>query len=749
MNRTHTWRRSATNYLLAGIALLLLTWLCLWLKLNLATTAFAYLILIMSTSARRDRGVSIVLSLAAAGCLTYFLASPTFTFWIESRSDAALVVAFLAASLINSILLEGSRRRAEEAVSSRQALEVAFNEKLTIINQLRTTIDTIPTLAWAARPDGSAEFFNRRWYEYTGLSPGEARDCGWCSAIHPDDITGLVDWWRAIVASGEPGEAVARMRRSDGEHRWFMFRVVPLRNDSGDIVEWYGANTDIDDRRRAEERARQAEKELRAAIDTIPAIVWTTSSDGANDFHNERLLSYTKHPPEQLKGAGWTAMFHPDDVPAHMDAWRAAVMTGRSFEFESRLRRFDGEYRWFLARAEPLRDEHGTIVKWYGTNIDIEDRKQAERALRRSEAYLAGAQRLSHTGSFGWTPSTGEIHWSDESFRIFELDRAVKPTIELVLQRIHPDDRAFMRQAIDETSRGEKDFDLTHRLLMPDGSVKYVHVLSHAVMGAAGNLEVVGALMDITAAKLSEDALHRAQAELSHVTRVATLGELTASITHEVNQPLAAIVTNAQASVRWLTRATPDIEEACSSIGRIIRDADRASAVIRRTRELFKKADPEKVRLDVNDVINDAILLVQREAMRSRVSLQVELAPALPAVRGDRVQLQQLIINLVINGIEAMATVTHAQRKLLIQSHLHEADQVVVAVQDLGCGIDPENAEKLFNPFFTTKANGMGMGLSICRSIVEAHGGRVWASRNIGPGTTFQFALGAVEGSAS
>jgi C4-dicarboxylate-specific signal transduction histidine kinase len=433
-----------------------------------------------------------------------------------------------------------------------------------------------------------------------------------------------------------------------------------------------------------------------------------------------------------------------------LEQWQTSVLNGSPFATEARFRCFDGKYRWFLNRADPLRDKSGKVIKWYGTNFDIEELKPTETRLRRSEAYLTEAQRLSLTGSFGWIPSTGEIHWSEESFRIFQYDPSVKPTVKLALQRVHPDDHAFVREAIDEASRGETNFDLTHRLLMPDGSVKYVHVRSRAVRDADGNLEVVGAITDITATKKAEEALrenerrlHAAQAELSHIGRVATLGELTASITHEVNQPLGAIAANAAAAQRWLTRSTPDIEEAGSAIERIAHEAHRAAAVISRMRELYKKADPKKVRLDINDVISDAMLLVRREAASSQVSLELELASGLPAVLGDRVQLQQVIINLSMNGIQAMANIADRPRELLIRSKQDEADQVVVAVQDLGSGIDPEIADKLFSPFLTTKPNGMGMGLSICRSIIEAHGGRVWASRNSGPGTTFNFTLEA------
>jgi len=279
---------------------------------------------------------------------------------------------------------------------------------------------------------------------------------------------------------------------------------------------------------------------------------------------------------------------------------------------------------------------------------------------------------------------------------------------------------------------------------MPDSSVKYVHVVSHAMRDGSGNLEVVGALTDVTAAARAEQAeraLHQAREELAHLARVATLGELTASITHEVNQPLAGILTNAHAILRWLDRATPDIAETRLGVDRIIRDAKHAADVIRRTRDLFRNAEPEKVRLDINAVISDAISLVHHEAVSNRVSIRLELASGLPPVSGDRVQLQQVIINLAVNGIEAMAGIGNGPRNLLVRSYLEGSHQIVVAMQDWGPGIDPENIEKLFNPFFTTKRNGVGMGLSICRSIIEAHGGRMWASRYVGPGATFQFAL--------
>jgi C4-dicarboxylate-specific signal transduction histidine kinase len=383
----------------------------------------------------------------------------------------------------------------------------------------------------------------------------------------------------------------------------------------------------------------------------------------------------------------------------------------------------------------------GKLVEIVATQTDVTDRKRAEDALRRSRAYLDEAQRLSVTGSFGWRIADNFTVWSQETYRIFELDPALKPTVELVLGRTHPDDVPLVRSMIERMANEDRELDYEHRLLLPDGTIKHLHVRTHRGRFESGEAEVVGAVMDVTAAREAEEALRRAQAELAHASRVATLGELSASIAHEVNQPLTAIVASGNAAVRWLNREVPERARAIGSMTRVISEAHRASQVILRIRELAKKAEPVMAQVDVNSLVVDVLVLINREATGLGVELRSQLAPELPPALGDRVQLQQVLINLVINGIQAMAAVTDRARVLVVRTQRHDANQILVAVEDTGIGIDNENLDRLFGAFYTTKPDGMGMGLSISRSIVETHGGSIQATRNSGPGMTFQFTL--------
>jgi len=412
---------------------------------------------------------------------------------------------------------------------------------------------------------------------------------------------------------------------------------------------------------------------------------------------------------------------------------------GQTHSWEICKVRKDGSSLWVRENAKAVRRLDNQLIVLIACE-DITERKQAENALRQSEMYLAEAQRLSRTGSFGWRVASGELIWSEETFRIFGYDKAPSINHATVLQRVHPDDRARVKQTIDRASRDGRDFEHGYRLLMPDGAVKHVHATAHAVTDASGGVEFVGAVTDVTARKQAEIELHEAQTNLAHVARVTALGEMAASIAHEVNQPLAAVVTNAAACLRWLDREPANLTEARGTLQSIINDGNRAGEVIQRVRALVNKTTDRKA-LHINEVVNEVMSLVQHELLSHRVALRLELAPALPPVLADRIQLQQVILNLVVNGIEAMQPVQDRPRELVIRTRQDEARQVLVTVSDCGVGVAAENADRLFDAFFTTKSSGMGMGLSICRSIVDAHGGRLSASGNVGPGATFQFTL--------
>jgi predicted ATPase/signal transduction histidine kinase len=381
--------------------------------------------------------------------------------------------------------------------------------------------------------------------------------------------------------------------------------------------------------------------------------------------------------------------------------------------------------------------------------MENSERRRAEGKLRRSEAYLSETQRLSHTGTFSWKPSSGEIYWTEETYRIFEYDPVATPTSEMFLSRVHAEDTAYVRQMRERAVDEDRDLTYEYRLRMPDDRLKHIQVVARAFRDELGDVDFVGAVMDVTPIRLAERELHKTRTDLAHVTRVTSLGELTTSIAHEVNQPLGAIMFNAEASLSWLDGDPPNMNEAHAALERIVRDGTRAGEIIRRVRALAKKTGIKMAPLNLHEVLSETVTFVQHELINSGVALRVEHASALPIILADKVQLQQVILNLLINGIEAMQSITDRPRELLIRTEQESAQQVRVTVTDCGVGFSADSAARLFNTFFTTKPGGMGMGLSICRSIIELHGGRIWAEPNLPHGATLHFTLPLHAGMAS
>jgi PAS domain S-box-containing protein len=664
-------------------------------------------------------------------------------------------------------------------------------------NDLGQIVDALPGLVWTARPDGSVEFLNAGWLEYAGLTRDNVSTVGWECVIHADDVGRFVTAWESIRTSGKSGQMEARLRRHDGQYRWFSFRASPFRKTSGEVTRWYGINTDIQDRRAAEEarfateerfgriveELRQSERQLRTMIDSIPGYVWRTTPDGTVDFLNQGWCDYTGISMEDALKSGWQQTVHPADYAGVMAYWRTPLETGTPGEYECRHRRHDGTYRWFVGRAIPLRDQDGRIVKWFGLNTDIEDRKRAEMLLEgknRLFEMLAGhfpldrilldLCKLVESTMPGAFCATLLVEPGCASFQ-GAVAASLPPTFMALVESIPltPESgpwamAACLKQQIvipDLRSDSRWKGDLWYQLALRDGLNA---CWSTPVMSTSGQVLAVVAVYyqdpkvpDLLEQDLikqfvyvasiaierirSDAALGKVRSELARVARVTSLGALTASIAHEVNQPLFSLTTNASTCLRMLGGEPPNWEGACEMARRIIRDGNRASDVITRLRAMFVKREPTAEPVDLNEATKEVLALSVGELQRAQVTLHTDLAEYLPRVTGDRVQLQQVILNLLLNAADAMSGVADRPRELVIKTEREGADHVRLSVDDTGVGFEPERAESLFDAFYTTKHGGMGIGLSVSRSIIEGHHGRLWATPKNGPGATFAFSI--------
>jgi PAS domain S-box-containing protein len=871
--------------------------------------------------------------------------------------------------------------------------------------RLRDVVETIPAMTFTTLSDGSSTFVNKRWTEYTGLSIEKTSGAGWQRAIHPEDLVRHSEKWRLSVATGEPFEDEARFRRAvDGEYRWFLVRGVPLRDQHENILRWYGTLTDIEDRKRAEEALAVLSRDLqdsKAKLEEAQRIThvgyweWDLLTDRVN-WSDETYRIYGLRPQElPMDLATVREKIHPED-------WQRGIeeaLGGARFNAECRLFRPTGEVRIAHFQGDVNRDASGRPYRMFGTIQDITDRKRAEEALQQSRFYLAEGQRLAHMGSWAFNPSgffeywsqelfkiyrldpqkgvptleqylatvhpadrdfmaetirrmhaersgcdvkqrivrpdgelryircvgipviegevlkgflgtaiditeqellthelerrqaylaeaqrlthtgswainvrTDEHFWSEEIFRIYEFDPKLKPAWSLIRDRVHPDDRASLdqRKKMEFTQTGWTDSEADLRIVVADGRIKHLHTIAHPVMDASGQIiEIIGTTMDVTERKRVEDSLRRSEshlaeaqklthtcswawrladrkivhlseewyriygfdpaegaptweeylkrvhpedrlkwkgmferaivekadydqefrillpngtvkwihtvghpilsgardlegfvgsstnitelksagqererlrqleADLAHTNRVSTLGEMAASLAHEIKQPIAAAITSANSCIEWLAHEPPNLDRARAAAARIDKYGNRAAEIIDRIRSFYKKSPPQRELVDVNGIVHEMLTLLKGEAMRSSIAMRTDLSAELPEIMADRVQLQQVFMNLMLNGIEAMED---SGGELAVKSQLQDG-QLQFSVSDTGVGLPSEKMDQIFSAFFTTKPEGSGMGLAISRSIVESHGGRLWACANSGGGATFHFTL--------
>jgi PAS domain S-box-containing protein len=782
--------------------------------------------------------------------------------------------------------------------------------------ELRDVINTVPAHAWSALLDGNIDFVNQRWQQFTGLPPEDALGWNWEVVLHPDDRAKFVADWRAALKSGQPMETEVRVRRADGEYRCLLVRNVPLRNELGYIIKWYGTGLDIEDRKRTESLLAGEKRVLemlakgnslaeildalcrlveeqasgvlasillldgdrlrhsgapslpKAYMDAIDGAVIGPSagSCGTAAYRGEQVIvediatdplwaayrdlalphslracwstpvfssqgkviatfaMYYREPKrpsprdqeiiEQITHLAGVAierkltqealrrsetylaeaqklthtgswvwdvrtreatylsdewyriyglqpgsnarawedrlqLIHPEDRNKWEAAINRAIIEKSDYEFDYRLLFPDGATKYIHVVGHPVLNAAGDVVQFMGSATDITERKQSEQALRRSEAYLAEAQKLTHTGSWAWNLRTGELFWSQEVFRIYEIDPQTKATWSRAswsrfLDRVHPEDRARIEQQakMESTEKNWAVSEIEFRVVVSDGTIKHVHAISYRVPDDSGDTtEVMGTIMDVTERKRAEterERLHKLEADLARINRVSMMGELAASLAHEIKQPISAALTNAKTCMRWLRRDTPDVAEACEAAARMVNDTTRAAEIIDRVRSLYSRDNSKRELLDLNEIIREMIVLLHERTSRTSISIRSELDPGVPLITADRVQLQQVLVNLMLNGIEAMKDVSG---ELTITSKRTEDGQLMISVSDSGIGIAPGQANKIFDAFFTTKPQGTGMGLSISRRIIESHGGRIWAIANSGRGTSFQFTL--------
>ena len=553
----------------------------------------------------------------------------------------------------------------DERKRNEAALTSAFEELAKSEAELRTIIDAIPQLIVSLRADGTFLSANQAVLDYTGLTKEEVRTESFGDVFHPEDTERLRDQRDLAISRGVPFEYERRVRRKDGQYRWFLIQYNPLRDHRGELIRWYAAGTDIDDRKRAEDALRASEHELRQMVDSVPGMIAVANSAGQQEYANKRFLDFTGTTVEELRGFdGLNLLIHPDEREMVINEWLRCSALGQPLELDHRLKRFDGVYRWVRVRVDPLLDDRGRIVRWYGLLTDIDDQRRAEEALRDSEQHL---RLLVETIPALVSRTTAEGTPDYVNRRI--VDYTGQELEQTGWHVFHPDDRNSHWQKFRRALESGEPWEDTFRLRRADGEYRWFHERSEPLLDRSGRVVCwYFVSVDVNDNREMEEALRSTRRKLSAAMQIATVAEMSASIAHEINQPLASVVTNAHACQTWLSHDPPNLERAQATLERIIRDGHSAAEVVRRIRALFKEAAPVKAPLDINQIVAEVLRVLSDELRDNSIVVETELAVDLPRIVGDHVQIQQTLINLVHNATEAMAVLIARPKSLVVRS---------------------------------------------------------------------------------
>jgi PAS domain S-box-containing protein len=627
----------------------------------------------------------------------------------------------------------------QELVVERQLTETA---KRASDHDSRVIVNSMPGMVAILTPTGGIDAVNDELVEYSGRTLEELQQWGTSDTVHPDDLPRLIQIFTKAIASGEPYDVEVRLRRFDGAYRWFQDRSVPRRDASGAILRWYVLQTDIDDRKRMEDALRHSEARLRAIVETTPECVHVIAGDGTLLSVNAAGATMAGASSVDLMlGRNFYDFVKPEDRERYR-AFNESVCAGQKGLLEFHIARMDGECRRLETHAVPLRNDDGTIAQ-LGVARDITARTRAEARLRESERHLRQLTETIPVMLWSATPE-GAIDYCNARFLEytgFDAEQVMGP--DGFTKVLHPDDVNRTLQEWLSCVRTGASFQVEVRKYhAADATYRWCLASARPLLDEHGRIRKwYGTVVDMHDWRQAQEELRHTQEKLAYMMRVITMGELTASIAHEVNQPLSGIMTNAGTCLRMLAADPPDVAGASETVRRTIRDAHRASEVIVRLRALFSGKELTTESMDLNEATREVIALSMDDLQRHRVMLRPELAGDLPLVIANRVQLQQVILNLLRNAADAMAGVDDGPRQLLIRTERDEGDRVRLTVQDVGVGLEPHVVDKVFQAFYTTKSSGMGIGLSVSRSIIEKHGGRLWGEPNDGPGATFAFSI--------